>query len=83
MPDRPTLWQRAESDEFPEIPLDAVRLFTEEDRAEPPPYSGLPTILRMVATRHPSIKPSIARWAPELRGHAAPMVSRDGRGELD
>lgn len=81
MPDRPTLWQRAESDEFPALDDSAVRLFTDADREPPPPYSGLPTILRMVTPRYG--KPSIARWAPEMRGHEAPMLSRDGRGELD
>jgi hypothetical protein len=83
MSDRKHLWQRAESAEFPALDDSAVRLFADADRAEPatPPYSGLPTILRMVTPRHPSIKPSIARWAPELCGHEAPMVSRDGRGE--
>jgi len=39
MPDRLTLWQRAESDEFPALDDSAVRLWTDADR-EPPILLG-------------------------------------------
>lgn len=59
-------------EDFPALPDSAVRLFTDEDR-EPEP----PTPVMILDRGLPS---NIARWAPNLSSHDAPLVSRDGRG---